>query len=188
MNSDLGAAACLTRNRLDLDDAFLYLGHLEFEQLFEKSRVRAREHDLRTAGRAFDLNDIRTNGIAIVVCLAGYLLGRHQHSLCFADIDIDAASLNALNNPRHDIGGTIHIRFVDNAAFRFAQTLHDHLFRGLRCNAPKVCRSHLDLDHIADLIVRIDGMRLCKRDVCDAALGFLDHRLDGKDVECARLA
>ena len=92
-----------------------------------------------------------------------------------------------MNNSCDDIRRAVHILLIDDTALRLTQALHDDLLCRLCGNAPKVRGSHLDLDHVADGIIRVDGTRLSERNVGNVVLRFLDDRLDGKDVKRTRL-
>ena len=183
----LGAAARLTRDGANLDDPLLNLRHLQFKELFEQSRMRPREHNLRTAARALDLDDVGAHRVAVVVRLIRQLLCRHEHRLGAPDVHEHIMPLDALDDPRDDLRGAVHVLLVDDAALCLTQPLHDDLLRRLCGNASEVCRRHLDLDHVADHIVRIDGSGLCKSNLRDIALHLIHHRLDGENMECARL-
>ena len=187
-DGDLGAAARLTRDGLDLNYALLHFRYLQLKELLEQPRMRPREHDLGTAARALYLDDVGTQGIAVVVDLGRHLLRRHKHRLSAPDIDEHVAPLNTLHDTRHDVRRAAAVLLVDNAALRLAQPLHDNLLCRLCRDASEVCGRHLDLDHVVDRIIRADGTRLCEGDFRNVALRLLDHFLDGKDVERPRIA
>ena len=65
--------------------------------------MRTREEDLRTARRALHLDDIGSQRIAVVVFLRRHLLRRHEQRLGTPDIDKDIPSLNALDDPCHNV-------------------------------------------------------------------------------------
>src|SRR5207253_4141138 len=64
LDRDLGAQARIARSRLDLEETFLDLGHLELEELHEELGRDAREDELRTARLAVDLRDVGAHAIA----------------------------------------------------------------------------------------------------------------------------
>src|SRR4029079_13463326 len=70
VHRDLRAPAGLARRALHLDDALVDLRHFLLEELDQKSRVRARQHDLRTLAGELDVEDERTDAIALAVALA----------------------------------------------------------------------------------------------------------------------
>ena len=149
--------------------------------------MRPREHDLRATARALDLDDVGAHRVAVVVRLIRQLLCRHEHRLGAPDVHEHIMPLDALDDPRDDLRGAVHVLLVDDATLCLTQSLHDDLLRRLCSNASEVCRRHLDLDHVANHIVRIDGSGLCKPNLRDIALHLIHHRLDGENMECARL-
>ena len=73
-DGDLGAAAGLARDGLDLDRAGVDLGHLELEQAAQEVLVRAADEDLRPARGAPDLEHVRLDVLADAVVLERALL------------------------------------------------------------------------------------------------------------------
>ena len=68
-DGDLGAAAGLAGDRLDLDRAVVDLRDLELEQALEEALVGAADEDLRALGRATDLEHERLDVLADAVVL-----------------------------------------------------------------------------------------------------------------------
>ena len=64
LDRDLGADAGVARRGLDLDQAFLDLGHFELEQAHEELRRDARQDELRALGRAVDLHHVGAHAVA----------------------------------------------------------------------------------------------------------------------------
>ena len=148
----------------------------------------ARENDLRAARRALYLNDVGAQCVPVVILLRRQLFRRHEHRLGTPDINENVAPLDTLYNACHDIRRAVHVLIVDNPALSLSKTLHDDLLCSLCSDTSEVRRGHLNLDHIANLIVRVYGARLCKRNVLNVILRVLDNLLDGKDVECPCLS
>ena len=80
-DSDFGALAGRPDRCLDLDRAVVDLWNLHLEQLDEKARVGAREDNLRALGLLVDLDDDRTNPLALAVAFVTGLLAARHHRL-----------------------------------------------------------------------------------------------------------
>jgi hypothetical protein len=73
---DLGAQPRVARRGLDLEEAFLDLGHLELEQLHQELGRDARQDQLRAARLAVDLGDVGAHAIADAQVLLGIMWSR----------------------------------------------------------------------------------------------------------------
>ncbi len=156
---NLAPPSGLPRNRFDLDDTLIDLGHLKFKQPLEKPRVRARHDDLGAAGALTHLDHIRFDAFALPIALPRDLLCGRQHGFDTAQVKVDILALDALHCPSDDVAFSVPKLFVDEVPFGLSQPLDDHLFGGLGRDAPKVARGDLDFHHVADFRGRIPLLR-----------------------------
>ena len=104
---DLGAAAGVARDRLDLDDAVVDFRHLLREQLGHELRMGARQEDLRAARLLAHVVDIGAHPLALAEALARQQLVAAQHRLGAAEIDDDIAEFDALDEAVDDLADAV---------------------------------------------------------------------------------
>ena len=138
LDRDLGAVAGLARDRADHDVPALDLGHLELEQLADQLLGAARQHDLRSLRAGADLDDHGLDARAVLVALAGHLLGAGQQRLDPAEVDERVARVGLLDDARDDVADAILVLLEHHLALGLADPLQDHLLRGLRGDAAEV--------------------------------------------------
>src|SRR5207249_7276889 len=124
---DLGPAAGIARDRLDLDDAVVDFRHLLGEQLGHILRVGARQENLRAAGFLPDIVDVGAHPLALPEAFARQELVAAQHRLGAAEIDDDIAEFDALDETVDDFADAVLELLVLALALGVAHLLHDHL-------------------------------------------------------------
>src|SRR5262249_2833070 len=103
-HAGLGAPARLARHRLDLDDSLVDLGHLLFEGLLQKARMRARKHDLRALARHVDVENVGADAILRAVALARNLLLFRQDGVDVgSELDDEIFALEASDDAGDDL-------------------------------------------------------------------------------------
>ena len=133
----------LARDRLDLDRAAEDLRHLELEQASQQVLVRARDRDLRSAAGLVHLQQVDLEALAGAVVLDAHLLGRRQHRLRLAEVDVDVARLEAVDDAGDDVAFLAGVLLEDDLALGLAQALQDDLLRRLGGDAAGVLRASL---------------------------------------------
>ena len=156
-DADLGAAAGVAGDGLDLDDAVVDLGHFLREQLLHELGRGAAEEDLRAAGLVADLADQRADAVADAEGFARDLLVAAHDRLGAAEVDDDVAELDALDDAGDDLAGAVLEFLVLALALGVADLLEDHLLGGLRGDAAEVDRRQRIDDEVAELGVRLDA-------------------------------
>src|SRR5439155_13330357 len=101
---DLRPVAGFPRDGRDLDGTVGDLRDLQREQLLDQGRVRPGQGDLRTPEALDDVDDHALDAHAVLVDLAGYLLGGGQDRLDLAEVDGHDALLRARLVRLHDPG------------------------------------------------------------------------------------
>ena len=138
VHRDLGADAGIARRRLDLEQPFLDLGHLELEQLHDELRRGARQDQLRPARLAVDLRHPGAHAVADAqVFLRDHVLARQQRFQP-AGLDDRAAALHALHRAGDQLVAARQEVVQDLLALRVADALQDHLLGGLRADAAEL--------------------------------------------------
>jgi len=172
----LGAVAGLPGDRLDLHDALADLRDFELKQALDEPLMGPGDQHLRPAAELGDLQHVDLQAVIDVVLLAGHLLALLQQRLCAAQLDIDLAVVHPLHDGGEDFIFLFDELVVDHAALGFADVLHDHLLRGLRCDSPEIPGRGAQLGQVADFIPGVDGAGLFE---ADFGLRVLDHLDDG---------
>ena len=98
----------------------------------------ARHDDLRTLGGLADLHDVRLHAGAVVVAVAGNLLGLREERLHPAQIEQRVARVGLLDDPGDDVALAAGVLLVFHLALGLANALQDHLLGRLRGNAAEV--------------------------------------------------
>ena len=153
---DLGAAAGLAGDRLDLDRAAVDLGDLELEQAAQEALVGAADEDLRPADGAADLEHEGLDVLADAVVLERALLGRGQDGLdVLADVEDDRPRLDPVDRAGDELALAARELVEDLVALDLADALEDDLLGGLGADAAEhVAIELLGLDEVAGLGVR----------------------------------
>src|SRR6185295_5691449 len=165
---DLGAVAGLARDRLDLDHAFLDLGHLHLEQALEQPRVRAADHDLWALGTTTDLGDVGLEPLAVAVGLRGHLLRLGQQRFDLAEIEQGVATLGLLHDAGHDVALAAGELFIGHLTLRIAELLEDHLLGGLRADPAAEVLG--DLDFLLGQHLHLDALAVLGIDLLEHLL------------------
>ena len=158
-DGDLGAAAGLAGDGLDLDRAAVDLGDLELEQALEEALVGPADEDLRALGRATDLEHERLDVLADPVVLERRLLGRGEDRLdVLADVEDDRPRLDPVDRAGDQLALAARELVEDLVALDLADALEDDLLGGLGADpAEDVAVELLGLDEVADAGGRVDG-------------------------------
>ena len=161
--------------------------HFQLKQTAQQAGMRPRQHDLRSFGQFFHFDDICLDSFAITVRLATDLFGRRQYRFGFAEIDEYLPLFDPLNHTGHDVIFAIGILIKDQAAFRFANPLHDDLLGVLRGNPAKILRRDFLLNDIADLKGNIDRFGSIQRNFLFVIRDCFHDILAGKNLDCTCL-
>ena len=161
-DGDLGAAAGIAGDRLDLDDAVVDLRHFLREQLGHELRMGARQEDLRAALLAADVVDVGADAVAVAEGLARDQLVAADDALAAAEVDDDVAVLDALDHAVDDLADAVLELLVLAVALGLAHLLHDHLLGRLGGDAAEIHRRQRLGDEVADLGGRVLIARLAR--------------------------
>jgi hypothetical protein len=107
--------------------------------------VRARQDDLRAAGRLVDVLDVGDDAVAGAQDSRGDLLAHRQQRLGLAvvDLDDDAAALEAADDAGHELALLVLVRVEHVLALGLADALDDHLLGGLGGDAAEAVLAEL---------------------------------------------
>ena len=164
-DGDLGAAARIAGDRLDLDDAVVDLRHFLREQLRHELGPGARQEDLRAARLAAHVVDVGADAVAVAHVLARDHLVAADDAFGAAEIDDDVAVLDALHGAVDDLADAILVLAVVALALGLAHLLHDDLLGVLRGDAAEIQRRQRLGDEVADLGVGVAALRVGQRDL-----------------------
>src|SRR6185312_13901522 len=168
LDRDLGAIAGLAGDGADVHEAVGDLGHLELEQLPDELVGAAREHDLRPLALGPHLDDDGLDPAALLVALAGHLLGAGQDRLHAAEVDERVAVVVLLDDAGHDLADAVGVLVVHHRALGLVDALAQHLLGRLAGDAAEVVRGDVDEDVVGEPVPLDLGFRL-----------FLDRLLAG---------
>ena len=177
-DGDLGAAAGVAGDRLDLDDAVVDFRHFLREQLRHELGPGAGEEYLRAARLAADVVDVGADAIAVANVLARDHLVAANDALGTAEIDDDVAVLDALDGAVDDLADAILVLAVVALALGLAHLLHDDLLGVLRGDATEIQRRQRLGDEIAYLGVGVAPLCVCQGDLRRIVFDRVDHRQD----------
>src|SRR5262249_30179606 len=144
---------------------------------------RARHEQLRAARLRAHFVEIAAHAIAGANGFArDGLVARDVGFGIAAEIEIDAAALDALDHTRDQFAHAILVRLDDLCAFRLAHALHDHLLGGLCGDTAEFGILDLFFDEFADLDVRacFDGVHHS-----DLPVRRFHHDVVGNDLPAA---
>ena len=150
--------------------------------------MRARDDDLRALRRLEDFEQHHLQALAGAVVLRAHLLRRRQHGLRLAEVDDDVAAFEALDDAGDDVAFLAGVLLVHDLALGFAQALQHDLLRRLRGDAAGVRGRRLELQHVAELRVRLAPARASSTRHLDVlVLDLLDDGHRREDVDAAVL-
>lgn len=118
--------------------------------------MTAGQHDLRSFGRVLHLGDISLDALALLELLSRHQLAQRKNRLDFAKIHIDIAHILTLYKAGNNIIFLVDKSVIDQAAFRFTDTLGNHLLRSLGGNAAEITRRDFLLSDVLQLEMRVD--------------------------------
>ena len=158
-DGDLGAAARLAGDGLDLDRAGVDLRHLELEQAAQEALVAPADEDLGPLRGAPDLEHVRLDVLADAIVLDRRLLGRREDRLdALADVQDDRPRLDPVHLAGDHLALAAGELVEDHVALGLTQALQDDLLGGLGVDASEVARIELlDLHEIAHVGVGLAG-------------------------------
>src|SRR6266536_5608038 len=159
---DLRPVTGFPRDRGDLHGAIGDLRDLEREQLLHQRRVGPGQADLRAAEALHHVYDHALDPHAVLVDLAGYLLGGGQDGLHLAQVDGDDALLGArlvrLYHPGDQVTVPAGVLPEVHLVGGLPQPLQDHLLGGHRGDPAEVVRSVVVLPEQTALAVQLLGV------------------------------
>ena len=164
-HGDLGAAARVASDGLDLDDVVVDLRHFLGEQLGHELRMAARQEDLRAARLLADVEDVGAHPVVDAQALARNRLVAADHAFGALQVDGDVAVVDPLDHAGHDLADPVLEFLVLALALALAHALGDHLLGGLRGNAAEIDRRQLIGQEVADLRLGIAALGLGDRDL-----------------------
>ena len=188
-HGDLGSAAGLTGDRLDLDGPAVDLGDLELEQALEEALVRSADEDLRALRRAPDLEHERLDVLSDAVVLERGLLGRGEDRLdVLADVEDDRARFDTVDRAGHELTLAARELVEDLVALDLADALEHDLLGRLGADAAEdVAIELLGLHQVADLGARLVRLGLLQGHLCELVLHLADDAARAKDADLAGL-
>ena len=140
--------------------------------------------------RLADFDDIALDALADAVRFRRDLFRCRQDGFGLAQVDVDVAVLDALDDTGDDVVRAVREFIIDDVAFRFAQALNHDLFGSLGGDAAEIVRRDIDVDDIADFVIDINEAGLIERDFrmrvfdfIDDGLGSLDGIVTGRAVQ-----
>ncbi len=139
-HADLGAAAGIAGDGLDLDDAVIDFGHFLGEQLLHEVAGRTRQENLRAARFAADAGDQRADAVTGLQHFARDLLVAADNAFGLAQIDDDMAEFGALDEAGDDLPGAVLEFFILAVTLGIADLLDDDLLGSLRGDAAEFDR------------------------------------------------
>ena len=128
---------------------------------------------LRSLRRLLYVCYVHLDPVIDIELLAGDLLLFLEYSLCSSDVDEDRLSLLSLDAACENLSDLIYIIIVDKVSLGFFDPLQSYLLGRLSSDPSEVSRLYLKVDVVADLIVRIDLLRLFEGYLIDIAFDFL---------------
>ena len=183
---DLGAAAGLARDGLDLDRAGVDLRNLEFEEAAQEALVGPADVDLRSLGAAADLQHEGLHVLADAVVLERRLLGRGQDGLGLAHVQDDGPRLDARDRAGDQLALTAGVLVEDDVALGLVQALQHDLLGGLGVDAAEgLLVELLGLDEIADHGAGLVRLGLGNGHLGRRVLDLLDDQPGAEDAHLA---
>ena len=164
-------------------------GHLELEQALEEALVGPADEDLRTLGRAADLEHERLDVLPDPIVLEHRLLGRRQDGLdVLADVEDDRPRFDAVDRAGHQLALAARELVEDLVALDLADALQDDLLGGLGADsAEDVAVELLRLHEVAEVGIGLDGPGLVDGHLGEFVLDLADDAARAEDADLARL-
>jgi hypothetical protein len=123
--------------------------------------------------------------------LGTYLLGGQEDRFGLAEVDVDVAALEAVDDAGDDVALLAGVLLEDDFALGLTQTLEDDLLGRLGGDAAGVLGEDLDADRVAEVGAGRELARFFQRDlgavVLDVVFGF-DDGLLGEDAHATIFA
>ena len=187
-HGDLGPAARLPGRSLDLDDPFIDLGDLLFEQLDQHARVGARQDDLGASAGHLDADDVRPDSITLPIPFPRHLLLFRQDRIGPSQVHDDVVLFEALHDAVNQLALAILELVEDDLALDVPHPLYDVLLgrlsrdpaehRGVDLHQQLIAQLHVRVQRFTGL-VEID-LGFGVRDVVHHDLGL--EQLDLPDI------
>src|SRR4029077_9747215 len=187
-HGDLGAAAGIAGDRLDLDDVVVDFRHFLHEQLGHELRMAARQEDLRAARLLAHVEDVGAYPVVHPQRLAGDGFVAADHAFGALQVDGDVAVVDPLDDARHDLADAVLEFLVLPLALAFAHALGDDLLGGLGGDAAEIDRRQLIGQEVADLRLGIAALRFDQRHLGVLVLDRVGHLHVAQELDLARLA
>ena len=185
-HGDLGAAAGLAGDGLDLDRAGVHLGHFQFEETAQEALVGPADVDLRALGAPANLEHEGLDVLADPVVLERRLLRGGQDRLGLAHVQDDGSRLDARNRTGDQFVLTAGVAVEDDVALRLVEALADDLHGGLRVDTAECLLIELlGFDELADLRVGLDGLSVRECDLRGGIVDLLDDQARAKHTHVA---
>src|SRR6185503_10174828 len=184
-HGDLRPGAGFAGNGLHLDDALGDLRHLALEQPAEEVGVRARQDDLRALGAAVHVQHHGAHVVVLAVVAARDLLAGRQQTLGEVELHDDVAAVHLLHDAANERADLVGVLLEHLVALGFADTLDEHLLRGLDSVAAELGDAEGDADYVADLRVRLVGARALHGPLERGVLNGLDDAVPQRALEAA---
>ena len=175
---DLGAAARVAGDRLDLDDTVVDLRNLLREELLHEVSARAGQEDLRATRLAAHVVDEGTHPVAGSYGLARQGFVAAHQTFGAAEVDGDVAELVALDDAVDDLADAVLVLLVLAAAFGVAHALHDHLLCCLGRDPAKIDRRQLVDQFVPELGLGLAQAGVIRRDLGELVL----HRIGDRQI------
>src|SRR5260370_15780322 len=134
-HGDLGAAARVAGDGLDLDDVVVDFRHFLHEQLGHELGMAARQEDLRAARLLAHVEDVGAHSIVHAQRFARDRLVAADHAFGALQVDGDVAVVDALHDTGHDLADLVLELFVLALALALTHALRDDLLGGLADDA-----------------------------------------------------
>ena len=163
LDRDLGARARVAGRSLDLEQPLLDLRDFQLEQLDQEFRGDTRQHQLRSAAAAIDLQEEGPHAITDAQIFLGDHLVARQYRLDPAGLDDRVATFDALDRAGNQVLLARQEVIEDLLALGIADLLQDHLLRGLRADPTELDRLQRLLDVFVELDIRDQGTGLFQR-------------------------
>jgi hypothetical protein len=165
-DGDLGAIARIARRALDLDEALTDFRHFEAKQFDHEFRRRSRYEQLRPALFGAYFVQIAPDTVTGAHRFARYrTVARHVRFGIAAQIQVQAAALDALDDTGDQLANAILVGIDDLRPLGFAHALHDDLFGRLRGDASEFGVFDRLFEEIADLAVGLGIDRIHEADL-----------------------
>lgn len=147
------------------------------------------DNDLWTFLRFLDLQDASLDALVHIIFFARDLFLWREHGFCLVQLDVAGALLDAVNDTADDLRFLAREFVVDDAAFCFADALHDNLLCCLRGDAAEILRILRHIHNVAELGVELQRLRILQGDLRVRQVDIFNDFLfrENVDVACLRI-